>query len=433
MNADPLPLVTVVTPSFNQGRFIRETIESVLSQDYPRIEYIIMDGGSTDDTAAVVADYLDRLTFISEPDRGQTHAINKGFAMARGEIVAWLNSDDIFLPHAVSHAVAALAGDSTLGMVYGEGYQMDIDGKIISRFASTQAFDLWRLVYVSAYILQQTVFFRKAALDAIGPLDETLVYGMDWEIFMRLCKAFPVKYIPEYMGSIREYPTAKSFAGGGRRFQELAQIMRRHGARRFPPGYFVYGLTTYEPIWRAQIAARTPRFLERIGHRALALLTRTAHHIIRHNAHSAQGWFSDGWAARETHLMMPAPRGSFLILDISLPEWVPFDRQTLTCEAEGVTFAQESFGKGVFSIAIAVPRRHWDNTFEFTIRAASTFRPVEEGSHLKRRLAYLLHGVRYEPGVRTRASDLVVDREGLELHNVESPGPILPPASTRRR
>ena len=88
------PLVTVVTPSYNQGRFIRATIESVLSQDYPNLEYIIMDGGSTDETAAVVNDYASRLTWISEKDRGQSHAINKGFRMAKGEIVSWLNSDD---------------------------------------------------------------------------------------------------------------------------------------------------------------------------------------------------------------------------------------------------------------------------------------------------------------------------------------------------
>ena len=94
----PNPLVTVVTPSYSQGQFIRATIESVLSQDYPHIEYIIMDGGSTDETASVVKDYASRLTFISEKDRGQSHAINKGFLMARGSILGWLNSDDLYLP-----------------------------------------------------------------------------------------------------------------------------------------------------------------------------------------------------------------------------------------------------------------------------------------------------------------------------------------------
>src|SRR5690349_15995087 len=103
------PLVTVVTPSYNQGQFIRATIESVLSQDYPHVEYIIMDGGSTDETAAVVKDYASRLTFISEKDRGQSHAINKGFARARGKVLSWLNSDDLYLPGAIRTAVDGFA------------------------------------------------------------------------------------------------------------------------------------------------------------------------------------------------------------------------------------------------------------------------------------------------------------------------------------
>src|SRR5215831_19568911 len=103
----PNPIVTVVTPSYNQGSFIRATIESVLSQDYPNVEYIIMDGGSTDETGSVAKDYASRLTFISEKDRGQSHAINKGFHMARGSIVAWLNSDDTYLPGAIRHGVEA--------------------------------------------------------------------------------------------------------------------------------------------------------------------------------------------------------------------------------------------------------------------------------------------------------------------------------------
>jgi Glycosyltransferases involved in cell wall biogenesis len=126
------PLVTVVTPSYNQGRFIRATIESVLSQDYPNVEYIIMDGGSKDETASVAAEYAGRLTFISERDRGQSHAINKGFQMAKGEIVSWLNSDDTILPGAISHAAAAFEKNPSLGAVYGEGYLIDYDGNVKS-------------------------------------------------------------------------------------------------------------------------------------------------------------------------------------------------------------------------------------------------------------------------------------------------------------
>src|SRR5579862_2592962 len=148
------PLVTIVTPSYNQGRFIRATIESVLSQDYPNVEYIVMDGGSTDDTASIVTPYLDRLTFISESDRGQSHAINKGFALARGSIVAWLNSDDLFLPGAISRAVEAFRARPDAAAVYGKGYQIDETGGIKSEFPHTQHFDRWKLVYFSDYILQ---------------------------------------------------------------------------------------------------------------------------------------------------------------------------------------------------------------------------------------------------------------------------------------
>ena len=130
------PLVTIVTPSYNQGRFIRATIESVLAQDYPAIEYIIMDGGSTDETAAIASEYNERLTFISEPDRGQSHAVNKGFRMARGEIVNWINSDDVILPGAVGHAVRALTQHPRVGAVYGEGYTIDRDGKFLTFHAS---------------------------------------------------------------------------------------------------------------------------------------------------------------------------------------------------------------------------------------------------------------------------------------------------------
>src|SRR5262249_43836225 len=115
------PLFSVVTPSYNQGRFIRATIESELSQDYPNLNNIIMDGGSMDETASVGKDYAGRLTFISEKDRGQTHAINKGFKLARGELLAYLNSDDVYLPGMVRTAVQGFRKNPHAGAVYGEG------------------------------------------------------------------------------------------------------------------------------------------------------------------------------------------------------------------------------------------------------------------------------------------------------------------------
>src|SRR5207253_836839 len=140
------PLVSIITPSYNQGRFIRATIESVLGQDYPNIEYIIMDGGSKDETASIAREYSRRLTFISERDRGQSDAINKGFRMARGEIVSWLNSDDIILPGAVRSAVEAFERVPSAGAVYGDGYLIDLVGNVNSRFPSNEPFHLWYII-----------------------------------------------------------------------------------------------------------------------------------------------------------------------------------------------------------------------------------------------------------------------------------------------
>lgn len=255
------PLVTIVTPSYNQGEFIRATIESVLAQDYPRVEYVIMDGGSTDQTAAIVAEYAGRLTWISEKDRGQAHAINKGFALARGEIVAWLNSDDILLPGAVTCAVRAFERTPAAGAIYGEGYLMDRAGRLTRRFPATEPFNLWKLVYLSDYILQQSAFFRRSALEEIGWLDEDLHYALDWDLLIRLAKRYGLQYVPEYLGALREYPEAKSFSGGLRRVEEIRRVLERHTGLKRAPGFWIYGLDTHRCLWKDRLRRCSPRWL----------------------------------------------------------------------------------------------------------------------------------------------------------------------------
>ncbi|HEY4439453.1 MAG TPA: glycosyltransferase family 2 protein [Candidatus Elarobacter sp.] len=396
-----LPLVTVVTPSFNQGRFIAETIESVLSQDYPNVEYIIVDGASTDDTAEVVARYGDRLTFISEPDNGQSEAINKGFALARGRYVAWINSDDIFLPGAISAAVDAFRANPDAGAIYGDGYQIDERGDVLSRFAITQRFDLWKLLNLSDYILQQTVFFRRSVFDEVGLLDETLHYGMDWDILMRIGLRAPVIYIPREMGAIREYPTAKSFAGGAKRAAELARIMRRHTGKRFPPGVLVYGMPTYVSRANALIERLTPGVLAplrpRLQRRAGALGDRIVGGVLRH----AQGWYSDGWAGVRAQFSFRPTYGRPLAIDLSLPEWMPYERQRITFTVGGRRFASESFARGRFTIPIVLPPEVWEDAATVVVHAQHSVRPSRpaSGPRDRRKLAYLLHGFDFEePG-----------------------------------
>src|SRR5512138_875393 len=153
------PLVSIITPSFQQARFLEQTICSVLGQDYPELEYIVVDGGSSDGSRDIIQRYADHLAWwVSEPDRGQTDAINKGFARATGEILAWINSDDTYLPGAVSEAVEQLRAHPGAGLVYGDANLIDDDGEIIGRFPARQT-DYHRLLRGSVHIPQQAAFF----------------------------------------------------------------------------------------------------------------------------------------------------------------------------------------------------------------------------------------------------------------------------------
>ncbi len=327
------PIVTIVTPSLNQGRFIRATIESVLAQDYPNLEYIVMDGGSSDSTAAIAAEYGSRLKWISEPDSGQSHAINKGFQIAQGDIVSWLNSDDLILPGAVTHAVEAFKARPETGAVYGEGYQIDQAGAIIRRFPYTEPFNLWKLVYLSDYILQQTVYFRKSALEAVGYLDEDLHYGMDWDILIRLGLRFGLEHVPEYMGCLREYPETKTSAGGSERIRELRNMLRKHTGMRFPPGYITYGLESWQirmPGWFRPAA----RAVARLGSLAV----------------TRQGWYSDGWAAPRSRLMLPPGGGAIVVRGTLPPDARALRGQRLRVESHGKTLAEAALPPGDFEV-----------------------------------------------------------------------------------
>jgi glycosyltransferase involved in cell wall biosynthesis len=383
------PLVTVVTPSYNQGGFIRSTIESVLAQDYPHIEHLIIDGGSTDQTADVVAEYRDRLTWTSEKDRGQSDAINKGFRMARGDIVCWLNSDDVLMPHAVSKAVAALDRDGDLRAVYGDAYRIDHRGEVICEFPKAGPPNLWKLVYYSDYISQPTVFLRRRALDEVGYLDESLHWGMDWDLFIRLGKRRRIAYIPEILASQREYEDTKTASGGFSRFRELVRIMRRHGQRRYPPVFFVYGIDTCINVVRRRSAFLLP-VLSRVATAALPLW----HWFVLNTFVRWEGWYADQWATKTTHLLVHR-NGDRIRIRGSLPEISERLRgQRLQVSCNGVHLREFPVAFGDFEEVLPLNKPAADELLEITIEAARWFVPRDEGMNDDpRTLAYLLREV----------------------------------------
>lgn len=234
------PLVSIITPSYNQGKYIRETIESVLSQDYDNIEYIIIDGGSNDETLKILAEYEGQLQYVSEKDNGQSDAINKGFKMAHGDILAWINSDDKYEPGAVSAAVEVFNNNPNIGLLYGHGNIIDEYSNVVKQFEYTRSFDLWELVYVWDYIMQPTTFFRAEALKKVGFLDSNLFWTMDWDLWIRLALQYDVFFLDKVLACSREYADTKTSTGGMKRIHEISSLLYKYSNEKEPYGYNIY-------------------------------------------------------------------------------------------------------------------------------------------------------------------------------------------------
>jgi hypothetical protein len=261
------PTITVITPSYNQGAFLEECILSVIRQDYAALEYIVIDGGSTDGSVDIIRKYERHIAYwVSEPDRGQADAINKGLARATGDLVAWLNADDFYLPGAFRTVAEVYRRYPDASFYFGDGFRVDEAGRPVRAFfpPGTQMFNRPALVYGLNYILQQATFINRRFLVQVGGLDPNLHYGLDTDLWIRLSALAPPVPVPAKLAAIREYRETKSSQGGFRRIEELRQIAERHSGLAMTPGTLCYFLDTLHRYAREHPEVYPPAFLAEV-------------------------------------------------------------------------------------------------------------------------------------------------------------------------
>jgi glycosyltransferase involved in cell wall biosynthesis len=231
------PRISIVTPSFNQGEYLEQTIQSVLNQDYANVEYIVMDGGSTDESPGIIRRYADRLAhWESVPDRGQSHAINKGFARATGDIFGWLNSDDWLEPGALSRVAVEAVRYPDVGAFVGEARVIDLAGNVEVYTPGELSFEAFCQWLDGKFFMQPACLFRRSAWETSGPLDETLHIALDLDLWLKMVRRVPFQRVDQWLSTARRHPRAKTRARRSEMYAEaIIAIVRAGGEAAIRP------------------------------------------------------------------------------------------------------------------------------------------------------------------------------------------------------
>ncbi len=225
--------ISVITPSFNQGQFIEATIKSVLNQKYPKVEHIVVDGGSTDNTLNILRKYDKKIKWISEKDKGQSDAINKGMKMAKGEILAFLNSDDVYLPGTLKSVANFFKKNPEANWVSGDYYIINAKGKKIRPYVRwykrfLRLFSSYRLLTFTNYVIQPSTFWRRRVMKEVGLFDVILPYEMDYDYWLRIGKKFPLFIIEKPLSAFRLHEYSKSGFQYANQFKEEIDVLKKH-------------------------------------------------------------------------------------------------------------------------------------------------------------------------------------------------------------
>ena len=259
------PKITVVTPSYNQAQFLEKTITSVLNQGYPNLEYMVIDGGSTDGSVEIIQKYADRLDYwVSEKDEGQSHAINKGFLRATGEILCWLNSDDYFLPGTLHLVAEQLREGTGCHALVGHCYVVYTDGRpdVLNEGRYTNHRKL--LQFWQGYQMHQpAIFWRREVYEKVGLLDEDLHYIMDYDYWVRISKHFGFKEIDRPLACATFHPDAKTGDGFVRYWSDLRKHAHRYWGTPLSLNYWTMQFSMWKSLGVQPFARRVKTLMKR--------------------------------------------------------------------------------------------------------------------------------------------------------------------------
>jgi glycosyltransferase involved in cell wall biosynthesis len=377
------PVVSIVTPTYNMGRFLEETIQSVLSQDYPHIDYVVMDGGSTDGTLDILRKYDGRLRYRSEPDAGQADAINKGLSLSSGPILAYLNADDTYLPGAVRTAVEHLGANENVAAVYGDAYHVHEDGSLMGPYP-TRKYDQ-AMLSRNCFICQPAAFVRRDAFMRVGGMNSNLHFALDYDLWIRISKEWSLLKIDGHLATSRMYKDNKTVGKRREVYQEICSVVKKHYG--FVPYEWVYGYAAYLIDRKDQIFdLSSPSRVKQLA--ALLLGSYVNSTAMRRywsewsRAVGLRGEFDgrweDGWISRNYSFEFNSSGDSAQIL-ISGRHLAPFDLN-LSFILNGLRVKETAIReRGPFVIVLTPTHQIFDQLNRLDIRCDRSFSPIKNG------------------------------------------------------
>jgi glycosyltransferase involved in cell wall biosynthesis len=399
------PLVTVVTPSYNMAGFLEQTIQSVLRQDYPHLEYIVMDGGSKDGTLDILRRYESRLSYVSEPDGGQADAVNRGFARARGDIFAFLNADDTYLPGAVSSAVRHLADNPSVGVVYGEAYYIDEDGERLERYP-TRPFDA-SLLKRNCFICQPSTFMRRDVFEGVGGMNPDLHFALDYDLWIRIAQLTSMLKVDDYLANSRLHRDNKTLGQRGKIYREIMAVAASHYG--YVPLDWILGYASYlaEPKRNAQFESARPSWLKfclslvlgaYVNRRSLRPFLQEWSAHVGVGVPRYRGQWEDGWISKQFTTDQAIPVDC-QVIRIKGRHLLPFENGFhLSVTLGGRRLVRQhilAHGPFVLEVPCAEKLRGTHQPMEIT--STKTYQPLENGDH--RPLACIIDAISFSSEV----------------------------------